>query len=159
MLMFSFSLLLIEQAKNREHFEPFVDDEDFDAYVARKRNPKCFGNHTEIQAMSELYNRHILVYCYSDGASVVDMLWPHLDSEPINTFVAESSTEPPIRVSYHNNIHYNAIIDPSLPSFGVGLGFSDLKPGVRMRYKHGCSSNRKLTRICWRLLPCSQSKT
>jgi OTU domain-containing protein 5 len=106
--------------------------------------PRCYGNHTEIQAMSELYNRNILVYCYSDGLYVCTCFngmhvfqcvclcntsFSHI-AEPINTFVAETSTEPPIRISYHNDIHYNAIIDPALPTFGVGLGFSDLKPGV-----------------------------
>ena len=48
-----------------------------------------------------------------------------------STFTARGSTEAPIRVSYHSNIHYNAIIDPDAPTFGVGLGFSDLRPGVR----------------------------
>ena len=120
------------QEKNRDHFEAFIDDEPFEAYVARKRMPRCYGNHTEIQAMSELYNRNILVYCYSDGTDGIPGTRAQLvtRAEPINTFVAETSTEPPIRISYHNNIHYNAIIDPAMPTFGVGLGFSDLKPGV-----------------------------
>lgn len=100
--------------RNRDHFAQFVT-EDFGAYIARKRESGCYGNHLEIQAMSELYNRNIEVYVDSP--------------EPINTFLAQGSTEPPIRVSYHNNIHYNAIVDPNLSTFGVGLGFSDIRPG------------------------------
>jgi OTU domain-containing protein 5 len=38
--------------------------EDFDKYVTRKRRWNVHGNHLEIQAMSELYNRTIEVYCY-----------------------------------------------------------------------------------------------
>jgi len=38
-----------------------------------------------------------------------------------------------MRVSYHNGSHYNAILDPQNPAFGVGLGFGDLKPGVSCR--------------------------
>ncbi len=55
-------------------------------------------------------------------------------AEPINTFRAEGSTEAPIRVSYHNNEHYNAVVDPHFSTFGVGLGFSDLRPGVRVAF-------------------------
>eukprot|EP00039_Didymoeca_costata_P029406 m.24551 g.24551 ORF g.24551 m.24551 type:complete len:341 (-) comp7618_c0_seq1:2202-3224(-) len=101
--------------KNRDHFSSFVA-EDFDKYIERKSDKKCYGNHVELQAMSELFNRTIEVYAYS--------------TEPMNTFNArETSQEAPIRVSYHGNIHYNAIIDPSQPTFGVGLGFGDLQPG------------------------------
>lgn len=101
-------------AKNRDHFAQFVT-EDFGAYLARKRHDACHGNHLEIQAMSEMYNRNIEVYSYDDV--------------PINTFRIEGSTDAPIRVSYHGGVHYNAVVDPNLSTFGVGLGFSDLKPG------------------------------
>eukprot|EP00042_Codosiga_hollandica_P017004 m.45013 g.45013 ORF g.45013 m.45013 type:complete len:233 (+) comp47153_c1_seq3:364-1062(+) len=100
--------------RSRDHFEQFVDEE-FDEYIRRKRHPRCYGNHLEIQAMSELYNRNIEVYCYSD--------------EPINTFRVEGSTDTPIRVSYHDNVHYNAVVDPNHASFGLGLGFADFRPG------------------------------
>lgn len=41
--------------------------EDFTAYVDRKRLENVHGNHIEMQAMSEMYNRHIEVFCYSIG--------------------------------------------------------------------------------------------
>ena len=47
-------------------FAPFVS-ENFQTYVSRKRQHDVFGNHIEIAAMSEMYNRVIEVYCYSPG--------------------------------------------------------------------------------------------
>ena len=45
--------------------------EDFASYVSRKRLENVHGNHIEMQAMSEMYNRHIEVFCYSVGTFVV----------------------------------------------------------------------------------------
>jgi OTU domain-containing protein 5 len=92
---------------------------DVTRYIARKRQDRCFGNHLEIQVMSELYNRNIEVYAYS--------------LRPINIFQAGTNTNEPIRLSYHGNIHYNAIYDPNRPAFGVGLGFAGLQPGAADR--------------------------
>ena len=36
-------------------------------YVERKRFLGVHGNHLEIQALSEMYNRPIHIYCYSAG--------------------------------------------------------------------------------------------
>jgi len=44
--------------------------EDFNTYIARKRLDRTHGNHVEIHAMSELYNRPIEVYCYEIGKSI-----------------------------------------------------------------------------------------
>lgn len=99
--------------RNRDHFEGFIT-EDFATYIERKRHDREHGNHVEIQAMSEMFSRCVEVYHYSD--------------EPLNIFQAHCNTEAPVRLLYHGN-HYDAIIDPSRPSFGVGLGFSDLRPG------------------------------
>jgi len=45
---------------------PYIT-EDFNTYIARKRLDHTHGNHVEIHAMSELYNRKIEVYCYDIG--------------------------------------------------------------------------------------------
>jgi len=50
-------------------------------------------------------------------------------AEPLDIFNSEYPSDAPIRVSYHNGNHYNAVIDPQNPTFGVGLGLPDLKPG------------------------------
>jgi OTU domain-containing protein 5 len=36
--------------------------EDFDEYIRRKRQNGVFGNHLEIQACAEIYNRPIEIY-------------------------------------------------------------------------------------------------
>ncbi|KAF2358856.1 OTU domain [Trinorchestia longiramus] len=101
---------------NKDMFAPFVS-EDYQTYVTRKRQRDVFGNHVEIAAMSEMYNRVIEVYCYS--------------SEPINIFQSSvDSDNPCIRLSYHRGTHYNSLIDPLNPSCGVGLGLPNLVPGL-----------------------------
>jgi OTU domain-containing protein 5 len=51
--------------------------------------------------------------------------------KPMNIFHAEYKTsDPPIRLSYHDGNHYNAIIDPLVPTAGLGLGLPGLKPGL-----------------------------
>ncbi|KAL5108349.1 OTU domain-containing protein 5-A [Taenia crassiceps] len=101
--------------KNREHFSQYVT-EDFDRYLHRKRQPNCFGNHLEIQAISELYNRPVEIY-YNNVV-------------PINVFHAEYSHDVPIRLGYYGRTHYNSIIDPCKPSFGHGLGMPNYQPGL-----------------------------
>ena len=57
---------LATQLKNRDHFAEFAT-EDFETYIRRKREHTCYGNHLEMQAMSEMFNRNIEVYAYSTG--------------------------------------------------------------------------------------------
>lgn len=55
------------QLQNREYFMQFVT-EDIDSYVSRKRNNHVHGNHIEIQAISEIFNRPVEIYAYHTGA-------------------------------------------------------------------------------------------
>ncbi len=85
----------------------------------RKRIDGVHGNNPEIQAISELFNRPVEVYVPSNGA------------KPINIFHAEYKTKDiPIRLSYHDGNHYNAVIDPVCPTAGLGLGLPGLEPGL-----------------------------
>lgn len=54
------------QFQNREYFAQFVT-EDITDYVSRKRNNHVHGNHIEIQAISEIYNRPVELYSYQSG--------------------------------------------------------------------------------------------
>ncbi|KAI8511446.1 OTU domain-containing protein 5 [Branchiostoma belcheri] len=90
--------------KNYDYFSQYVT-EDFMTYINRKRSDHCHGNHLEMVAMSEMYNRPIEVYQYST------------DNEPI-------------RVSYHMKRHYNSIVNPWKATIGVGLGLPAFKPGL-----------------------------
>ncbi|XP_053329336.1 OTU domain-containing protein 5 isoform X2 [Spea bombifrons] len=101
--------------KNADYFSNYVT-EDFTAYINRKRKNNCHGNHIEMQAMAEMYNRPVEVYQYG--------------TEPINTFHGiQQNEDEPIRVSYHRNIHYNSVVNPNKATIGVGLGLPSFKPG------------------------------
>ena len=114
--------------RDPEHFAPFVVDDDekdsnkkdaFAAYCARKRHDGVHGNNPEIQAISELYNRPVEVFVPERGAT------------PLNIFqTAYKTTDAPIRLSYHDGNHYNAVIDPLVPTAGLGLGLPGLQPGL-----------------------------
>uniref|UniRef100_A0A0B6YBP0 ubiquitinyl hydrolase 1 n=1 Tax=Arion vulgaris TaxID=1028688 RepID=A0A0B6YBP0_9EUPU len=106
-------------SKNADFYSQYVT-EDFTMYINRKRLDSCHGNHLEIQAITELFNRPVEVYQYS--------------LEPMNTFdTAYKTDNPPIRLSYHGNVHYNSIVDPYSASIGVGLGLPGLQPGLAER--------------------------
>ena len=109
--------------RDADHFRDFVTsvgDEEFNEYVARKRKNGVHGNHAEIQAMSELYNRSIEVYVPDHGI------------EPINIFHSEYKGvgDAPIRLCYMDGNHYDAVIDPLLPTAGLGLCLPGLQPGL-----------------------------
>lgn len=56
------------QMKNADYFSNYVT-EDFTTYINRKRKNNCHGNHIEMQAMAEMYNRPVEVYQYTTGES------------------------------------------------------------------------------------------
>lgn len=89
---------------------------DITHYVNRKRQNHLHGNHIEIQAMSEMYNRPVELYCY--------------EMTPINIYNSEQINNgyQPLRLSYHRYSHYNAILDPYKSSVGVGLGLAGYRP-------------------------------
>lgn len=55
-------------AKNSDYFSQYVTEE-FESYIERKRLDHIHGNHVEMQALSEMYNRTLEVYHYSAGFS------------------------------------------------------------------------------------------
>ena len=61
-----FHFFVYVQEHNADYFSQYVT-ENFEEYVSRKRLVQVHGNHLEIQALSELYNRPIHIYCYSPG--------------------------------------------------------------------------------------------
>ncbi|CAL8115416.1 unnamed protein product [Orchesella dallaii] len=102
--------------QNSDYFSQYVT-EDFEHYVQRKRLDFVHGNHIEIQAMSEMYNRTIEVFCYT--------------TDPINSFQGAHQTDnEAIRLSYHRGVHYNSLVDPFKATIGVGLGLPGHMPGL-----------------------------
>merc|ERR1712130_614653 len=98
-----------------DHYSQYVTV-DFHEYIARKRQDRVFGDSLELQAISEMFSRPVEVY--SGG------------EEPLNTFHVEFHANAPLRVSYHNRNHYNAVIDPRDPNCGVGLGLPGMDPQI-----------------------------
>uniref|UniRef100_A0A0K0DKW0 ubiquitinyl hydrolase 1 n=1 Tax=Angiostrongylus cantonensis TaxID=6313 RepID=A0A0K0DKW0_ANGCA len=96
--------------RNRDHFAPFVT-ENFSRYIARKRQPGQYGNHVELQAISEMFGRPIEIYEYSENPR--NIFYPTINSLEMHA---------PIRLSYHGSSHYNSVIDPFTPMVGIGLG-------------------------------------
>lgn len=68
-----------------------------------------FGDHLELQAMAELYNRPVEIRI--PGQKTLRLCEVETDTKVT-----------PLRLSYHNNNHYNSIRDPKDTSIGVGLG-------------------------------------
>jgi len=105
--------------RERDHFSQFVT-EDFSTYLERKRKDATFGNHLELQALSELYHRQIQIFT--------------VDDNPINMFQDSYKTEyTPFQLSYHYGNHYNSIRNPTNPGFLAGTGLPGTEPGAAER--------------------------
>lgn len=98
-----------------EWFSQFVAEE-FTRYVRRKRRSGCHGNHLELQAAAELYNRPIHVYAYAaDPVNIIDCMRDESQAGGGgNDGVSSQNDVEPLRLSFHRGSHYNCILsDPS----------------------------------------------
>jgi len=95
------------EESNREYFKNFVDG-DFNAFLA-KRRLDAWGDHIEIEALRELFNKNVMIY-YSDCA------------KPPRPLARDSETPvPTVSLAYHGGSHYNSVIDPkTFKPFGDG---------------------------------------
>lgn len=80
----------------KQYFKDFISDRSVEDYVSRKRQNAEWGDDIEIQAISEIYNRPVEIYAYSNV--------------PMRTFHETSGHAEPFRLSYHGRCHYNAIV-------------------------------------------------
>lgn len=113
---------------NKDHFREFIT-ENYESYIDRKRADHVHGNHVELQAISEMFARPVEVYQYSDEP--INVLLPRSEGAPEVGGASTSSAQqyPPLRLSYHRAVHYNAILAPNVPTIGVGLGLPGMIPG------------------------------
>jgi len=77
-------------------------------YLKSLRRDRSWGDHLEIQAMSELYNFPVAIYEYG---------------EPIKKFHESKENLPNILLSYHSKNHYNAVLS------AFKIPFLTSKPG------------------------------
>lgn len=90
----------------RDYFSDFIDGgkEAMDDYIYRKSTDGVWGDHVEIQAMSEIYDRSVEIYSYANT--------------PMRTFneisnpavAAMKVNKVPLRLSFHGHNHYNSIM-------------------------------------------------
>lgn len=79
--------------KEAGFFEPYISGV-FSEYVARMKCDGVWGDHVEVQAMSEMYRRPVQIFAYS--------------ATPLKTYNANLRS-PAIRLSYHFRSHYNSM--------------------------------------------------
>ena len=106
----------------RDYFSDFIDGgkDAMDDYIYRKSADGVWGDHVEIQALSEIYDRAVEIYSYANT--------------PMRTF-NESNPEvqvlkvnkEPLRLSFHGHNHYNSIMPITWQD---GNRLTELQPGV-----------------------------
>uniref|UniRef100_A0AC35THK0 Deubiquitinating enzyme A n=1 Tax=Rhabditophanes sp. KR3021 TaxID=114890 RepID=A0AC35THK0_9BILA len=100
--------------QNKSYYCNFVT-QDFNAYLARKMCPFVFGNHMEINALAAILGRPIEVYEYT--------LKPSTLITPERLY-----STAPLRVSYHQQFHYNSLCVMECPYVTNALHVPELDP-------------------------------
>lgn len=99
--------------ENREHFQKFIN-EDIDEYIANTSKPCVWGGEPEIFAMMELFNKRVEIY------------YQGFEQQPTIQMGEDYNEFSVMRLSYHGNSHYNAVIDPFNPP-PLGDGSTDIE--------------------------------
>ncbi len=86
------------------YFSNFIvgDQEEFEAYLAHKRQNGIWGDDPELQAMCEMYDKpaHVYVYHPQEGAQVLRRMHA----------TASTSQTQPLRLSFYGGGHYDSIV-------------------------------------------------
>lgn len=90
--------------RQKEKFKHFVEDEDIENYVARKRIDGEWGDELEIQAFAELYSRRVKVFTIDETKKFL--------VKKVKTYHNGiiGFTSQPLRLSFYND-HYNSIVN------------------------------------------------
>ena len=83
--------------EEKEHFQYFVSGQSFDAYVEKMRQDKTWGDHVELQAISEIYKARTEIFYNSEI--------------PIVIYYSQGKPERIIRLYYRNLNHYDSIVE------------------------------------------------
>ena len=91
----------LERHKDRFSHGVTEDDDDIDQHILKMRRPGEYGTNAELVALSAILQVKIYVYGYLYHPT------PYLiRDESVLTPVRD-----PLRISYHNQIHYNSVVD------------------------------------------------
>ena len=83
--------------KNAEFYKSFLANENLDQRVKKMSKLGEWGDHLEIQAISEVYGAQIEIYCFRDLPTVIYCG----DQQPKHVF----------RLFYNNLVHYDSIVE------------------------------------------------
>jgi len=112
-------------AANRDFFSKWIDS-DFDAYLRTQRELTRWGDHVEIVALAEYFNKRVEVL----ARSTVILPRPLSYNIPI------------VRISYHGSNHYNSVVDPAQPP-PLGDGKKSL---INLREKRIAEESKSVVR-------------
>lgn len=95
--------------RNASYFRTFIADEPIEAYVSARRRDKVWGDHLELVALREMFNKQVEVFRHDAPP----------DAKPITIGATyptpQGFTVPVIRLSFHGKNHYNSVVDPAHP--------------------------------------------
>lgn len=83
----------------REYYSQYIVGglDKVDEYLEHQSRNGAWGDDIEIQALSEIYNKPVEIFAYSNT--------------PMRTFHEDSGIGIPIKVAYHGQSHYNSIVN------------------------------------------------
>ena len=112
--------------KNKNYFQDFISA-DVDAYLTHLKKDAVWGGHTEIHAMSALYQRPI---------HVLSLNTAHPEQAPLCERIGHQKYGHalPVLLSYHKRSHYNAIVSSVTNGPNASLPLTCL-PGVYEDYQ------------------------
>jgi hypothetical protein len=97
--------------KDAKRFEFLAEDGDFAGYVKNMRNLAVWGDEPELRVIEELYDRPISMFsCDIVGQNEADDFTEPLAHYKVGEEVAGLQDTEPLRLSFHGNNHYNAVV-------------------------------------------------
>lgn len=97
--------------RHRDRYESFCST-NFDEYIKHLRKDGTWGDHLEIKALEEIFDRLIIIY-NSDSKLITPMNLININEKKKLEQVAMRTNTPihPILISYHGRVHYNSVFN------------------------------------------------
>ena len=97
--------------EHRDRYESFCSS-NFDDYIKHLRNDGTWGDHLEIKALEEIFDRLIIIY-NSESKVITPMNLININEKQKLEMISKSTGIPinPILISYHGKVHYNSVFN------------------------------------------------